>query len=52
MVSAAVAAIVAVLALVMRSTYLVAFFGFLAAGSAQALEADRPMFRAGSSRVR
>jgi Zn-dependent protease len=51
-VSAAVAAIVAALALVLRNTYLVAFFGFLAAGSAQALEADRPMFRAGSQRLR
>jgi stage IV sporulation protein FB len=51
-VSTAVAAIVAVLALLLRSTYMVLFFGSLAAASAQALEADRPLFRAGSSRVR
>jgi len=44
--------IVAVLALVMRSTYMVLFFGSLAAASAQALEADRPLFRAGSQRIR
>ncbi len=48
MVSTVAAAIVAMLALLMRSTYLVLFFGSLAAAGAQALEADRPLFRARS----
>jgi Zn-dependent protease len=44
-ISASVAAGVAVLGLATRSMYLVALFGALAAGSAQLLEADRPFFR-------
>jgi stage IV sporulation protein FB len=48
--SAIVAATIAVLGLVTRSTYIVWMFGFLAAGSAQMLEADRPFFRPSASR--
>jgi hypothetical protein len=36
---------VAVLGLYTRSMYLVAMFGILAAGSAQMLEAEKPIFR-------
>jgi membrane-associated protease RseP (regulator of RpoE activity) len=44
-VSIAAAVVVAAFGLITRSMYLTAMFGILAAGSAQMLEADRPMFR-------
>jgi stage IV sporulation protein FB len=45
LVSAITAAVMAVLALITRSMYLVVFFGFLAAGSAQMLEGYKSFFR-------
>ncbi len=44
-VSVIAAVVVAVLGLITQSMYLVVLFGVLAAGSAQMLEADRPIFR-------
>src|SRR5262249_34148674 len=49
-VSAWVAVGFALIGLLTQSIYLVAMFGILAAGSAQALEAERPFFRPSSSR--
>jgi stage IV sporulation protein FB len=49
-VSMIVGVVMALLGLLTRSMYLVALFGVLAAGSAQALEADRPMFKPSGSR--
>lgn len=43
--SACVGAAMALLGLLSGSMYMVAMFGFLAAGSAQAWEAERPLFR-------
>jgi stage IV sporulation protein FB len=40
---------VAVLGLITKSMYVMIMFGILAAGSAQMLEAERPLFRAGRS---
>jgi len=45
LVSAVAAAVMAGLALITRSIYLVAFFGFLSAGSFQMLEGYKPFFR-------
>lgn len=50
MVSAIVAAAIALFALIARSMYLMVMFGVLAAGSAQMLEAERPLFRPSQSR--
>jgi stage IV sporulation protein FB len=50
LISAIVAVAMAVFGLITRSMYLTVMFGVLAAGSAQMLEADRPLFRPSQSR--